>query len=168
MAAMEGLLFEKLAVMGSEGALFIIAMIPVIELKGSIILGAAMGLPWWDVFLVSVVGNIVPMPFVMLLGQRIFNWARKFRIFSKFVAKVEKRVNADSGKSRKKLLLGLLGFVAIPVPGTGGWTGSILAALMGFRLKQALPVILCGIAISGTLMTLGAYGVVGAFQAFVS
>ena len=168
MMAMEGLLFEKLAVIGPEGALFIIAMIPVIEQKGAIILGAAMGLPWWDVLLVAVLGNMVPMPFVLLLGRRVFDWAKKFRVFGKIVARIEKKVASGSEKSQGKFLLGLLCLVTVPIPGTGGWTGSLLSALMGIRLRRSLPVICCGILLGGIIMTLGAYGIVGAFQSFVS
>ena len=164
MMAMEGLLFEKLAVIGPEGALFIIAMIPVIEQKGAIILGAAMGLPWWDVLLVAVLGNMVPMPFVLLLGRRVFDWAKKFRVLGKLVTRIEKR----SEKSQGRFLIGLLCLVTIPIPGTGGWTGSLLSALMGIRLRKALPVICAGILFGGIIMTLGAYGIVGAFQSFVS
>ena len=154
-------LFDFLSAAGREVALFIVSMVPLIELRGSIPLGAAIGMPWYTVFLISIVGNLLPVPFILLLGRPIFQWLKTTRLLSGFAARYEKRLMSKADKVTRYETIGLCMFVGIPVPGTGAWSGALLAVLLNMRMKHALPAIACGVLAAGVLMTLGAYGVVG-------
>lgn len=154
-------LFDFLSVAGREVALFIVSMVPLIELRGSIPLGAALGMPWYTVFLISIVGNLIPVPFVLLLGRPIFQWLKTTRLLSGLVTRYENRLMSKADKVTRYETIGLCMFVGIPVPGTGAWSGALLAVLLNMRMKHALLAILCGVLAAGVLMTLGAYGVVG-------
>lgn len=115
-------LFDFLSAAGREVALFIVSMVPLIELRGSIPLGAALGMPWYTVFLISIVGNLLPVPFILLLGRPIFQWLKTTRLLSGFAARYEKRLMSKADKVTRYETIGLCMFVGIPVPGTGaGW-----------------------------------------------
>ena len=146
---------------GKDFALFIISMIPLIELRGSIIFGAAMGIPWQHAFLVSFLGNILPVPFLILLARPIFAWLKTTRLLAGFTQKVEDRLmkKADSA-------IGLFLFVAIPLPGTGAWSGSLIAALLDVKMRYALPAVIAGVFAAGVIMTVASYGLLGAIQLF--
>ena len=154
-------IFDFLAVAGKEAALFIVSMIPLIELRGSVPLGAALGMPWYTVFLISVVGNMVPVPFAILLGRPVFKWLKSTRLFSSIAQKYEQHLLAKADKVVKYESIGLCLFVGVPLPGTGAWSGAVLAALLGLPMKNALLAIAGGVLIAGALMTAGSYGVVG-------
>jgi len=162
--------FDFFSFLGKEGALFIVSMIPLIELRGSIILGATMNMPWFTVLLISLLGNILPVPFIILFGRKIITWLKKVPLFSKIATKLEKKLMLKSEKVVKYETFGLCIFVAIPLPGTGAWTGAAIAALLDLRISRALPAISLGVLIAGIIMTLLSYVVVGAvtlLQAFV-
>ena len=139
----------------------LISMVPVVELRGGVPAGVAMGLPIRAALAAGILGNILPVPFVILFSRRIFRWIRvHIPRLSCFVDRLEARAYA---KMNNKNLLrwqawGLLLFVAIPLPGTGAWTGSLIATLMDLRLKNAVPVILIGTVIAGLIMTALTYG----------
>jgi len=154
-------IFDFFSFLGQEISLFVISMIPLIELRGSIPLGAAMGMPWLTVFLVSIVGNMLPVPFIILFGRQLIKWLKKVPLISKLAHKVENRLLSKSKNVTKYEMLGLCIFVAIPLPGTGAWSGAAIAALLNMRISKALPPILLGVFIAGVLVTLAAYGVVG-------
>jgi Predicted membrane protein len=157
-------IFDFFSFLGKEGALFIVSMIPLIELRGSIILGAAMSMPWFTVLLISLLGNILPVPFIILFGRQIITWLKKVPLFSKLATKFEAKLMLKSKKVVKYEALGLCIFVAIPLPGTGAWTGAAIAALLDMRMSRALPSISLGVLIAGIIMTLGSYGVLGAVK----
>lgn len=138
---------------------FLISMVPVIELRGGIPYGIAAGLDPWVAFAASVLGNVVPVPFILLFIRRIFQWMKKYPKLGKIAVKLEERAEKKSGTVRKSELVGLCILVAIPLPGTGAWTGALVAALMDMRIKRALPAILIGVIIAGVLVTLAATGV---------
>lgn len=138
---------------------FLISMVPVIELRGGIPYGIAAGLDPWVAFAASVLGNVVPVPFILLFVRRIFQWMKKYPKLGKIAIKLEKRAEKKSGKVRNSELVGLCILVAIPLPGTGAWTGALVAALMDMRIKRALPTIFVGVIIAGVLVTLAATGV---------
>lgn len=146
---------------GREAALFLISMIPLIELRGSIPVGAALGMPWYLVYLISVVGNLLPIPFLILFVRPVFAWLKKTRLFSGLAGWLERKLLSKAGKVTKYEMIGLLLFVAIPLPGTGAWSGAGIAALLDMRLKNALLSIIAGVLIAGVIMTLASYGVVG-------
>ncbi len=153
---------------GKDFALFIISMIPFIELRGSIIFGAAMGIPWQHAFLVSFLGNILPVPFLILLARPIFAWLKTTRLLAGFTQKVEDRLmkKADKVTVQKYSAVGLFLFVAIPLPGTGAWSGSLIAALLDVKMRYALPAVIAGVFAAGVIMTVASYGLLGAIQLF--
>ena len=153
---------------GKDFALFIISMLPFIELRGSIIFGAAIGIPWQHAFLVSFLGNILPVPFLILLARPIFTWLKTTRLLAGFRQKVEDRLmkKADKVTVQKYSAVGLFLFVAVPLPGTGAWSGSLIAALLDIKMRYALPAVIAGVFAAGVIMTVASYGLLGAIQLF--
>lgn len=143
---------------------FAISMVPVIELRGAIPYGASMELPFYMSFILSVVGNLFPVPFLILFVRKIFDWLRKIKIFRKLVDWMERRVLSKSYTLAKYERFGLAIFVALPLPGTGAWTGAMLAGLLGMRLKDSLPAIFIGVIIAALIVTAVSYGFVGAID----
>lgn len=135
-------------------ATFFISMVPVIELRGAIPVGIAAGLPPAVAFIVSVLGNLVPVPFILLLIRRIFDWLRHTRHIGPVIEKLERRAHLKGRVVQKYRVLGLIVLVGIPLPGTGAWTGALVAALLDIRLRSAIPAILVGLLVAGTI-TLG-------------
>ena len=144
----------------NEIKLIIVSMLPIIELRGAIPLGAALlNMGMWETFFISVIGNLIPVPFLILLTRPIFSWLKKTRLFSGIVHKLESKVQTKGDKVMKNAALGLFLFVAIPAPGTGAWTGSMIAALFDMRFKYALPSIILGVITAGIIMTVASFGV---------
>lgn len=137
-----------------------ISMVPIIELRGAIPAGAAFGLPFWSNYLICVIGNFLPVPFILLFIGYILDWMKKTKHFSRIALWLEEKAQRGSEKVQKYASLGLFLFVAIPLPGTGAWTGALVAALMKMRMKYALPSILCGVLVAGVIMALVSYGLV--------
>ena len=134
---------------------FFMSMIPVVELRGAIPYGLAAGLDPWLTYLAAVVGNMVPVPFIMIFIRRIFNWAREHsRWLGNRVRWLEDRAEKKSDLVRRYALAGLTVLVAIPLPGAGAWTGALVAALMNIRLRQSFPAVLLGVLIAGVIMLL--------------
>ncbi len=161
-------IFDVFLFGGKDFALFIISMIPFIELRGSIIFGAAMGIPWQHAFLVSFLGNILPVPFLILLARPIFAWLKTTRLLAGFTQNVEDQLmkKADKVTVQKYSAVGLFLFVAIPLPGTGAWSGSLIAALLDVKMRYALPAVIVGVFAAGVIMTVASYGLLGAIQLF--
>lgn len=159
-------IFDFFSGAGREVALFIVSMIPLIELRGSIILGAALNMNWLSVFLISVIGNLIPIPFIILLVRPVFAWLKKTRLLSGLVTRFEAKLLQKADKVTRYESIGLAIFVGIPLPGTGAWTGAGIAALLGMRLKPALLSITVGVIAAGVIMTAGAYGLFGFFRLF--
>ena len=137
-----------------------IAALPVLELRGAIPYGVANGLPYLGVLVVSVIGNMLPVPFIILFVRKIFDWMKKKSKFLAGIAeKLEKRAENKMDVIEKYEMLGLFILVAIPLPGTGAWTGSLISALLGLRLKNAFPMILLGVLTAGVIMMIISYGV---------
>ena len=156
-----GFLIEYLKVFG-------ISMVPVLELRGALILAAADGLDPVISYIVCVIGNILPVPFLILFVRPIFEWMRTHASWMKrIVEKLEAKAADKSDVIKKYEMLGLFILVAVPLPGTGAWTGSLVAAVLGMRLKNSLPVIALGVMAAGLIMTLGAFGIVGVLANFV-
>lgn len=133
---------------------FLVSMIPVIELRGAIPLGVAHGLSLSSVVLISVIGNMVPVPFIIIFIRKIFEWLKKTNKKTReIILKLEERGNRQSKVVLDYQLVGLCLLVAIPFPGTGAWTGALVAALLELRLKTALPVIFVGLCIAAGLVS---------------
>lgn len=136
------------------------AMVPVFELRGAIPIGVASGLPFWSVFLTAFLGNLLPVPFLILFTRRIFEWLRRKSSFlERLVSRMEKKAASKEELLKKYELLGLCILVAIPLPGTGAWTGSLVAAVFDIRLKHAFPAIALGVLIAGVIVSIVTYGV---------
>ena len=124
---------------------FAAAMVPVLELRGASPLGAAAGLPLGEAAAIAVAGNLVPVPFIILLGRRVANWLRGTRFFGPKIAWLERRAHLKGRLVRKYRLLGLMILVGIPLPGTGAWTGALVASVLDIRMRHALPAIFAGL-----------------------
>lgn len=140
---------------------FCISMVPVIELRGAIPAGSAAGLDVWLAALISMLGNMVPVPFIILFIRKIFDWMRKINTkFDKIVTYFENKAEKQRATVDKYKFWGLCLLVAIPLPGTGAWTGALVAAMMEMRLKDAIPSILLGVIGAGLIVALATVGVV--------
>ncbi len=137
----------------------IVSMLPVIELRGGIPLARLLMLPLWQAIVFSAIGNILPIPFILLFVEKVFDWLRPTKLFGPLVEKLEKRALSKSDGIKKAEFWGLALFVGIPLPGTGGWTGSLAASLLKIDIKKASLAILLGIAIASTIISLISYGV---------
>ena len=142
---------------------FATAMVPVIELRGAIPVGIAAGLPPAAACATAILGNLLPVPLIMLLARRVFNWLRDTRFFGPKIVKLERRAHLKGRIVRKYRLLGLVVLVGIPLPGTGAWTGALVASLLDIRLRHALPAILAGLIIAGGITTAVTLGVIHLF-----
>ena len=143
--------------------IFLISMLPIIELRGAIPIGAAIGLPWYLNMIVSVVGNMLPVPFILLFSVKAFEFMKKHNIMIKFIEKIENRAKKRSEGLATGEFIGLMLFVAIPFPGTGAWTGALIAALLQFNRKRSFFYIGLGVVIAAVIMTLASYGVISLF-----
>ena len=138
------------------GAVFIVSMIPLIELRGSVIVGPAFGLPWLNVLLLSIVGHILPLPFILIFGKKLPRLTHRY----------EKHLLSKSDTIQKVAFVGLWLFVGVPLPGTGAWSGSVIASLLEIPPKKSFPAVLLGILTAGIIMTVASRGVVGLAHLF--
>lgn len=149
---------------GKYLATFIISMIPVIELRGAIPIGVSLGLSHVEAMGVSIIGNMLPVPFIILFIRPIFRWmTRKSGRLARLAEKLEAKAEGKWDKIHRYQFFALTLFVAIPLPGTGAWSGALIAAVMNMRLRNALPSILLGVLIAGVLVTGITYGFTSIF-----
>ena len=146
---------------GKMCATFFISMLPVGELRAGLPYGIAQGLEYPLALMAALLGNMIPVPFIIVYIKRIFEWMRKHMSrMNALVTKIENRAHLKGETVEKYGHWGLLLFVAIPLPGTGAWTGALIAALLNIRTSKAVPVILIGVCIAAAIMTLITYGVI--------
>jgi uncharacterized membrane protein len=139
---------------------FIMAMTPVVELRGAIPYGVIGGLTIWESFAISVIGNMVPVPIIVIFVRKVFEWLRtKSEWLNSMVTKLENKADQKKEIVEKWEVLGLAILVAIPLPGTGAWTGALVAAMMDMRLKKALPAITLGVIVAGIIVSILTFGV---------
>lgn len=142
-----------LASINKDFAVFLMSMFPVVELRGAIPFGCmTLKLNWFRVYLLSVIGNMLPVPFVIWFIRPIVEWLLKTKTFSKVGKWLDERTKKKSESVIKYKKLGLVIFVAIPLPGTGAWSGAMIAGLLNMRIKDALPAILGGVLLAGILV----------------
>jgi uncharacterized membrane protein len=155
---------ELMSQMGAGKALvtFIISMLPVVELRLAIPMGVSLGLSIWQAAVISVLGNILPVPFIIAFIRVVMDWLRtKSKTMQRFVQWLEaKGTGPKANRVRQFEFWGLLLFVAIPLPGTGAWTGALVAALLDVRMKRALPPIITGVVMAAVIVSLATAGVV--------
>lgn len=160
---MDSFLKELLDFLSIEFTVMLTGAIPVIEVRGAIPVGISLGLtPIHSLFL-SLIGSMIPVPFILFSIRPIFNYMRKTNMFKKLVNSLTNRSMAKSGNIQKYGVWGLLVFVAIPLPGTGVWSGSLIAALLDMRFKLAFPAIFVGNIIAGILIMALSQGVINVF-----
>ncbi len=143
----------------AELAIFVISLLPILELRGGMVAAAVLGVDFWLAFPICVIGNLLPIPFELIFIRRILNWLKKTKLFSKMAIKLEEKAQK---KANDKAILkykhwGLFLFVAIPLPGTGAWTGGLVADILDLRIKKALPLITLGVITAGIIMAIIAY-----------
>lgn len=133
---------------------FCISMVPVLELRAGLPFGLSQGLPWPLAFAASVAGNLLPAPFIILFIRKVFVWLRRiFPALDRWISRQEQRAAGKSALVAKYGPLGLCILVAIPLPGTGAWTGALVAALLDLRLKRAMPAIILGVLLAALLVS---------------
>lgn len=148
-----------LETLGKELCVFFCSMIPIIELRGAIPMGTAFGLDPWLNYAISVVGNMLPVPIILLFVKIVLDWMKKVKGLSKIALWVEAKADKNKGKIEKYGYLGVFIFVAVPLPGTGAWTGSLIAALMKMKFWKSLLFVFFGVLTAGIIMLLGSSAV---------
>ena len=138
---------------------FVISLMPILECRGGMIAARLMEIPFVKAFLICYLGNMIPIPFIILFIRKIFDFLRRYSFFEKIIVKLEAKTAKNKDKILRYKSWGLLIFVAIPLPGTGGWTGALMAALLDIRFKRALPIIALGVLIAGFIMSGLTYGI---------
>lgn len=137
-----------------------ISMLPVLELRGGIPFGvAALGLNAHEAMLAAIIGNLIPIPFVVMFMNKILSWMKTTKYGRKLAEKIEKKGESKMDKVLKYKSFGLCIFVAVPLPGTGAWTGAIIASLLGMGVKKAMPPIILGVLIASVIVVTLTYGV---------
>ncbi|MDI9502459.1 MAG: small multi-drug export protein [Tissierellia bacterium] len=138
---------------------FVVSMLPIIELRGTIPIGLAMGMDLWPTFILAYIGSCVPGPLIILFIRDVFKWLKTYPNWRRWIEKLEAKTLARGDRTRKLGLFGLFLFVAIPLPGTGVWTGSLLSVLLGFRFIHSVIAVSLGNFVAGLLILGLSYGV---------
>ena len=148
-------------------SVFLISMVPLIELRGAIPVGVAMGLPLWQVYVIAIIGNMLPVPFIFFFARKVLEWGADKPVIGKFftfcLEKGHKGGEKLKAKAGRGLPWALLLFVGIPLPGTGAWTGSLVAGLLHMPRKKSFLAIIVGVLLASAIMSIVFYGVLGAF-----
>ena len=162
-SAITNFLTQKL---GARLGVILCSMLPIIELRGAIPLGMALDLPWWQSYIFAVIGNMIPIPFILLFVTRMIGWATrsKVKFFNKFGNWLARKGEKNREKIEKYSFWGVCLFVAVPLPVTGAWTGSLVSAMIGMKFWKALLSCFLGVLIAGAVVTLISYGALAAFS----
>lgn len=147
----------------------LVSMIPLLELRGSILAAGLMqaiennilNVQFLPTFISAVIGNMIPIPFILLFIRQIFSWMKKISFLKAIPLKLEEKVLKKSSQIEKYGYLGLLLFVGIPLPGTGAWTGALLAVLLNLNFKKSLLYIFLGVILAGLIMSAVSFGIIG-------
>jgi len=153
--------FLGTTMLGKYLTIFIISLFPILELRGGLIAASLLGVPALKAFIICFIGNILPIPFILWLITKIFEWLKQFKFMSKVVRWCEKTANNKKGQIERLKYLGLYLFVAIPLPGTGAWMGALIAALLEMDKKKSLFTIFLGVLSAGIIMLIVSYGIIG-------
>lgn len=158
-------LFEWLSGMGMELAVFIVSMVPLIELRGAVPLGIGNGMPWHVVMPLAYLGNCLPIPFILFIGPKVLNWLGTLKPFQRPVKWYQDKLHSKKSQVTKYAKYGLFLFVAVPIPGTGAWSGALIAALLDMPKRKAFVSIVLGVVAAGIIMLIGSHIVVSAVNA---
>ena len=148
-------------VISAELVIFLVSMIPILELRGGLIVASLLKVNMWRALPICIIANLIPVPFILLLITKIFAWMKKTKTFRGLVEKLETSAMGRSEKIQKYEFWGLVAFVGIPLPGTGAWTGSLIAALLGVKNKKAIPAIFLGLLMASFIICVIFYGILG-------
>ena len=153
-----------LETVGRELCVFFCSMLPIIECRGAIPLGWGLDMPWWETALFSIAGNLLPVPFILLCIRAILHWMResRFKFFSNIAAWLDRKIEKHKGTIEKYSYWGLVIFVAIPLPGTGAWTGTLIASVLGLEPKKSFLAATLGVLGATVIMTVISYCGLGA------
>lgn len=165
---MEGLVEAMVSAMSgipNELIIFVVSLLPILELRGGLIAAALLNVDLLIAWPICIIGNILPIPFILLFIQKIFDWMKNTR-FVKLVNKLEEKAEKHAKKIMKHKKFGLFVFVAIPLPGTGAWTGALVAALFKMNVKDAAISIGCGVVGASVIMSIISYGIPALIQFF--
>ncbi len=144
--------------LGKCVTIFIISMLPIIELRGGLIAAALLKVSLVKAFIICFIGNILPVPFILWLIRALLDWMRNINFFKKLVKWLDDKVDSKKGQIEKYGFWGVVLFVGIPLPGTGAWTGSLIAAMLDMDRKKAFLAAIIGVLIAGVIMTTLSYG----------
>lgn len=143
-------------VLPAEAIIFIISIVPILELRGGLIAASLLNVRWIYAFPICIIGNLLPLPFILFFINKIFTFLKRTKL-KKFVEYLEKKANVKSKSVIKYKKWGLFLFVATPLPGTGGWTGALIASMLQIKPKDALPPIVFGVIVAGIIMSIISY-----------
>lgn len=144
-----------------QAVVFIISLFPILELRGGLLAASLLKVPYIQALLICVIGNLLPIPFILLFIKQIFKWMKKTKIFRPMVEWLENKAMKRSDKIQKGEFWGLVAFVGIPLPGTGAWTGALIASLLGIEVKKASKAILIGVMLAAAIMSFVSYVLLG-------
>ena len=145
----------------SEIIAFIVSLFPILELRGGLIAARLMNVEFIRAFIICYIGNMIPVPFILFFIRKVFDFMKKNKKLKVMVEKIENKSLSKADNVRKYKLWGLFLFVAIPLPGTGAWTGALIADLLGIKIKEALPTIAAGVFVAGMIVSAFMYGLLG-------
>ncbi len=140
---------------------FIVSILPVLELRGGLIAAKIMDIEFFRAFVICFIGNMIPIPFILLFIRKVFGLLKRFKKVEELISKLEARSLRKADSVKKYRLWGLFIFVAIPLPGTGAWTGALVADLLDIRIKHSFPVISAGVLVAGLIISALSYGLFG-------
>ena len=159
-------LFNWLLGAGRELAVVIISMVPLVELRGAVPLGVAVGMPVTTLIPLAILGNMIPIPFLLFFGEKILDWVCTLRPFTKFATAYKNKLLSKTDQVTKYARIGLFLFVAVPLPGTGAWSGALIATILKMPKAKALVSILGGVVTAGLIMLIASHGVLGVVNMF--
>ena len=155
-------LFGWLMGAGRETAVIIISMLPLVELRGAVPLGVmAAGMSWYEVLPLAYLGNLLPIPFALFFGAKALDWIGTLKPFTGFVTRYKAKLESKKAQVTKYAHIGLFLFVAIPLPGTGAWSGALVATLLEMPRAKAFLSITAGVVVAGLIMLVASNGVLG-------
>lgn len=144
-----------------EVVAFIVSLLPILELRGGLFAAKLMGVDFFKAFIICFMGNVLPIPFILLFIRKIFAWMKKIPKIEEIITKLEARSLRKADSVKKYRIIGLILFVGIPLPGTGAWTGALIADLLDMRIKHSFPAIVFGVLIAGLIISALSYGLLG-------
>lgn len=165
---MEGLvnwLVEAMKGINPMVIVIIISLLPILELRGGLLAASVLRIPYLTALPGCIIANILPIPFILLFIKKIFQWMRRWKKFGRLVDKLEEKAMSKSDQIEKYEFWGLVLFVGIPLPGTGAWTGALIAALLDVDFKKAIVAIFLGVLLAAAIMSVVSYGILGSLLA---